>query len=333
MPEQYTITKKEEVFQLLKKKPNFALMSDDLLKKMIEKMKVLRYKKGDPIVTQGEVVDNFYIVIKGSASIHVDDKFIYDLEQSGDIIGEISFLTGDACSASVSAKNDLGLVVITYDFLSHLASIEFGFWLCRVLGEKLIRTLKIKSSKPKNSLVDDNEEPADTVDQQPEENKVKPYQIVRKQQVFDVLKQKRNFADMSDDLLRQLLEHMKIHRFKANQIVFMEGDTIKNFYVIMKGSVSMHMNNKHLYTLRRTGDLFGVANFVTELESKTTVFADTELGVGEISYDLFEKLKNIEFCLWLGRIIAKKVVHASKLVREKEAIKLVQQDKNESRAN
>ncbi len=88
----------------------------------------------------------------------------------------------------------------------------------------------------------------------------------------------------------------------------------------------MHMNNEHLYSLRRIGDLFGVANFVTDLESKTTVFADTELGVGEISYELFEKVKNIEACLWLGRILAKKVIHASKIVKEKTAVKPIEKD-------
>ncbi len=45
---------------------------------------------------------------------------------------------------------------------------------------------------------------------------------------------------------------------------------------------------------------------------------------------MFEKLKNVEACLWLGRILAKKVVRASKLIREKEAIKSAKQGENQS---
>ncbi len=63
MTQKYLITKKDEVFNLLKKKTNFALMSDDLLKKLIEEMRVSRYKKDDIIMKQGEVVEYFYIII------------------------------------------------------------------------------------------------------------------------------------------------------------------------------------------------------------------------------------------------------------------------------
>jgi hypothetical protein len=53
------------------------------------------------------------------------------------------------------------------------------------------------------------------------------------------------------------------------------------------------MNTKHSYNLKRTGGVFGAVNFETKHDSQTTIFADNELGIGEISYDLIKKLKKI----------------------------------------
>ena len=327
MVEKYLITKKDEVFDLLKKKPNFALMSEGLLKRLIESMKVSRYQKGDIIMKQAEPVDKFYIIIKGKASISVDAKYIYSLEETGDIIGEIGFLTGSVSSAAVIAENELGLVEISYEFLSKLNSIEFGLWLCRILGEKLIRTLNIKRTKPVQDSNNDEKTDTDKTETNFENgiSNGKPYTITKKQEVYDILKEKRNFNDMSDVLLKQLLDNMKVYRYEKNQIVYKEGSTVDCFHIIIKGGVSQYMNNKHLFDLKRTGDVFGAVNFATRLESQTTVFADSDLGVGEISYELFEKVKNVEACLWLGRILARKVVRASKLKQEKEAEKTAEQ--------
>lgn len=334
MVEKYQITKKDEVFNLLKKKPNFALMSADLLKKLIETMKVSRYKKGDIVMKQAETVDKFYIIIKGSASISVDGKYIYSLKETGDVIGEIGFLTGSESSAAVMAENELGLVEISYGFLSKLNSIEFGLWLCRILGEKLIRTLNIKRSKNGNNSKEgetNSPEKAET-NQEGAVSSAKPYKITRKQEVFEILKEKRNFNEMSETLLKQLLDNMKVYRYEKNQIIYKEGSTVDNFHIIIKGGVAQYMNNKHLFDLKRTGDVFGVVNFATKLESQTTIFADSDLGVGEISYGLFEKVKNVEACLWLGRILARKVVRASKLKQEKEAEKTNGQNNGQNSA-
>ncbi len=332
MIEKYAITKKDEVFDLLKKKPNFALMPEDLLKKLIEKMKVSRYKKGDIVIKQAEAVDKFYIIIKGRASISVDEKYIYSLKETGDVIGEIGFLTGSVSSAAVIAENELGLVEISYKFLSHLNSIEFGLWLCRILGEKLIRTLDIKRSKSnQNSENDEKTDPDKSeTNQETVNSNGKPYTITKKQEVFEILKEKRNFNDMSETFLKQLLDKMKVYRYEKNQIIYNEGSTVDNFHIIIKGGVSQYMNNKHLFDLKRTGDVFGAVNFATKLESQVTIFADGDLGVGEISYDLFEKVKNVEACLWLGRILARKVVRASKLKQEKEAEKTAEQTENQT---
>ncbi len=140
------------------------------------------------------------------------------------------------------------MVEITYDFLSHLNSVEFGLWLCRILGEKLIRTLNIKRSKPEKTPGVDEKTVADEAssDQQKDAPVVKEYFITKKQEVFEILKDKRNFIDMSETLLKRLLDYMKVYRFEKNKTIFIEGDTVKSFYIIIKGGVSQYMNNTYL---------------------------------------------------------------------------------------
>jgi CRP-like cAMP-binding protein len=145
MVEKYSIIKKEEVYILLKNKRNFEYMSEPLLRRLIDVMKVVRFREERWLIKQGSENTNFYIIIKGSVSVYVDGKFLYKLKRTGDVIGEISFVTKSISTASIKADKDLGVIAVSYNFLNRLQSVELCLWLARVIGEKLIRTSKIKS--------------------------------------------------------------------------------------------------------------------------------------------------------------------------------------------
>lgn len=145
MIEKYHIVKKEEVFILLKNKRNFEYMSEPLLRKLIDVMKVIRFRDERWLIKQGSENSIFYIIIKGSVSVYVDGKFLYKLRRTGDVIGELSFVTKSISTASVKADKDLGVIAVSYSFFNRLQSVELCLWLARVIAEKLIRTSKIKS--------------------------------------------------------------------------------------------------------------------------------------------------------------------------------------------
>lgn len=146
MIKKYKITKKEEVIRLLKGKRNFEYMSDTMLRRLIETMKVIRFEKEVDLLRQGQESSMFYIIIKGKAQVYVDGEFVYKLQRTGDVFGEVSFVTRSVATATIRTEKDLGVIGISYRFLEKMADVEFCMWLCRIMAEKLVRTSKLKVS-------------------------------------------------------------------------------------------------------------------------------------------------------------------------------------------
>jgi len=144
MVEKYTITKKEEVYNLLKDKRNFAYMSEELLRRLIDEMKVVRFTEKTLLIKQDGENHFIYIIVKGGVTVYVDKKPLYMLRRTGDVFGELSFVTKNPSTASIVAEKDLGVMAISFNFLKKMNSMELGLWLCRVIGDKLIRTSKLK---------------------------------------------------------------------------------------------------------------------------------------------------------------------------------------------
>lgn len=145
MPQRYRIKKKDDVYKLLKKKRNFEFMNELLLQQLVDNMSVFRFKKGETVLTQGKRTKSFFILITGKVSVFVDKKYLYALNRTGDVVGELSFITQNPCSATVKASDDVGLVAIDRELLKKVNKVEFFLWLCRILGDKLVRTSKIKT--------------------------------------------------------------------------------------------------------------------------------------------------------------------------------------------
>lgn len=147
MVEKYTITKKQEVFDLLKEKRNFSLMNSGLLKRLINEMKIVRFTKKTLLIKQNEENRFIYIIVKGGVTVYVDKKPLYMLRRTGDVFGELSFVNKSPSTASVVAEPDTGVMAISFKYLKKMNDIEFALWLCRVVGEKLIRTSKLKTAE------------------------------------------------------------------------------------------------------------------------------------------------------------------------------------------
>jgi hypothetical protein len=61
-----------------------------------------RFEAGEEILAQGQECGEIYELIEGSASVHVDGRDV-GVVRAGDFLGEISFLSGLRCAASVVA--------------------------------------------------------------------------------------------------------------------------------------------------------------------------------------------------------------------------------------
>lgn len=69
-------------------------------------------QKGDTIVEQGMPGGALYLLYKGSVSIHRDQVMLASAGEAK-LFGEMSFLTGEATSASVKAESDCEVYMLT----------------------------------------------------------------------------------------------------------------------------------------------------------------------------------------------------------------------------
>lgn len=130
----------QKIHDVLADKRSFQYMSQTMLLKLISLMKVTRHKKGEVLIKQGEDSIKISIILKGQVSIYVNGKYVYDLKRTGDLFGEISFITSNSATATVRAESELNLVTLTHDILQDIGDTEIYKWLCRVVAEKLIVT-------------------------------------------------------------------------------------------------------------------------------------------------------------------------------------------------
>ena len=152
MVEKYKITKKGEVYELLKDKRNFQYMSERLLRRLIQEMKIVRFTKKTLLIKQDTQNRFIYIIIRGKVTVYLNKKPLYTLRRTGDVFGELSFATKSPSTASVVAEEGLGVMAISFNYLKKLNDVEFGLWLCHVLGEKLVRTSKLKTIRTTENI-------------------------------------------------------------------------------------------------------------------------------------------------------------------------------------
>ena len=87
------------------------------------KVKVSEYSKGDVIVAQGSPGNAIYVIHSGSAYIDCEcdgEHVRVGTAKPSDLVGEMSFLTEDEASATVTAKEDCVIYKLTRDTFTSL---------------------------------------------------------------------------------------------------------------------------------------------------------------------------------------------------------------------
>lgn len=79
------------------------------------------YRKGDMILTQGAVNHKLYVLIEGEVTVDSSGEKIAEINNPGDLLGEVSLLTQRVCTASNIAQSDVKLLVIDVNRVSALA--------------------------------------------------------------------------------------------------------------------------------------------------------------------------------------------------------------------
>jgi CRP-like cAMP-binding protein len=96
-------------------KQRFTDTQRDLVSSKIE---VIEYEAGSIIVKQGSQGDAVYLIHKGVASIDCNcngEDMRVGTAKEGDLVGEMSFLTGSEASATVTAREDCIIYKLSRD--------------------------------------------------------------------------------------------------------------------------------------------------------------------------------------------------------------------------
>lgn len=117
----------------------FRDFSDSQISEMVEACDWIDYNSGDSIASEGEIETSFFIIAKGGIEVWKGDRSIGKLYQ-GDCFGEIAFVHNEIRQSSITARDDVTLMVINNSLLDGL-SVQTQLRYYRIFLETLVNRL------------------------------------------------------------------------------------------------------------------------------------------------------------------------------------------------
>jgi CRP-like cAMP-binding protein len=114
---------------------------------IVDKAKRMQFKAGDHLIQQGRRTNGVYLLLAGSASVHIPEREILPALAPGDICGEISFLDEQPATVDVIAKDPVEAYYIDRSTLESL------FELFPHLGSRFYRSLAFSLSQRVRNLI------------------------------------------------------------------------------------------------------------------------------------------------------------------------------------
>ncbi len=123
----------------------------------------LSFKKGDVIIKEGEKSDDIYIIKKGFVEIRKkseDGSELIDIFKEGDIFGELGIIFGSVRTATVIAKTDVIVDVVSPRIIAEFFDTDLGRKLMPIVQGYAKR---LREFGMRLSLVDYDKEPSDAI--------------------------------------------------------------------------------------------------------------------------------------------------------------------------
>ena len=90
----------------------FNLFPRELLKEFEPFSILKKYPAGTKVLKEGSLNTWLYFVVRGSLSVYVERNLILNLRRKGDLFGEMSVISGNTCSATVIADEEVELMAL-----------------------------------------------------------------------------------------------------------------------------------------------------------------------------------------------------------------------------
>jgi len=109
-----------ELLSYIKDLPFFNTFTENQIDQILSACDLVKVKKGETIIKEGEIDDTFYILISGKVVVKTGSKRVAVLEK-GQCFGEMAYLTGEARSATIISKEECILLKISSTLLEGLS--------------------------------------------------------------------------------------------------------------------------------------------------------------------------------------------------------------------
>ena len=139
------------------------------------------------------------------------------------------------------------------------------------------------------------------------------------------LKQSRYLAAVSDAALRKFLPLIRYEVYPSGRLLIAQGERNREVFIILKGSVAAKTDQRQLYSLGRSGDIFGEMTVVTGQPSSVSIEVLEELETLIVSSTRLQEVKednshelSFLFYDWIARILADKLHLTSEKAKQFE---------------
>lgn len=129
----------------------FQAIPRDSLVPLLNSLKFERFRAGERLISQGDEGDRFYLIRKGSCIVNIEkENSLHPVARlkPGDVVGEMSVLTGEKRSSHVDAETDMEVWSLTSAQFDELAREypDLRNFLTEIITERL-SSLKMTSAR------------------------------------------------------------------------------------------------------------------------------------------------------------------------------------------
>lgn len=141
----------------------FDELNDDDVSLLIQSCEKIHYKAKDLVVEYGQKGRGIFIILQGQCRVETSDGEALDTLQSGDIVGEVSFVDQRNTVARVIALGELTVAVVYENVLREWVRKDTGFasrfylGVARTLAYRLRLNMQVALSKNANIFASEKE--------------------------------------------------------------------------------------------------------------------------------------------------------------------------------
>lgn len=236
-----------DIFSLLKNTPFFSIYDDQALKTLEKHLINVKFSKNEWIVRENEIVDSIYWILKGKAEVYRDKNLLKKFH-----VAPIAIL---------HEKETIGLD---------------GSILYSTTG---LRTASVMAASPVEALRLNMEELKHFVDKY---GHIQENLIIDKIHRLLLIKQSLPFQKISSKKLIWINHKIYLRHFKQGEIIFEQGDTAHECYLISSGEVRISYykdKQDHELTILKNPAFFGEMSIIANnpRNARATALTDCSL--------------------------------------------------------